>query len=137
MKDFLVSKLRDIERSKMAKIDDADRTEKQIASDQEVIGFLDNKLGELEMKCVELTSERKRLKEELAEFRKQSQVRIGFLEDQNKLLRDEIADHGNQWKAEKKLLVKEIKNLRSNVAVLQAEGRGMQSELTRLKRELS
>jgi predicted nucleic acid-binding Zn-ribbon protein len=89
------------------------------------------------MKCVELTSERERLIGELAEFRKQGQVRVGFLEDQNKLLRDEIADHGNQWKAEKKLLVKEIKNLRSNVAVLQAEGRGMQSELTRLKRELS
>ena len=137
VKDFLVSKLRDVERSKMAKIDDADRTEKQIACDQEVIGFLDHKLGHIEMKCVELTRERGRLTAELAEFRKQGQVRVGFLEDQNKLLRDEIADHGHQWKAEKRLLVKEIKNLRSNVAVLQAEGRGMQSELTRLKRELS
>jgi len=123
VKDFLVSKLRDIERSKMAKIDDADRTEKQIASDQEVIGFLDSKLGDLEMKCIELTRERERLKEDLAEVRKHCQVRVGFLEDQNKLLRDEIAGHGNQWKAEKRLLVKEIKNLRSNVAVLQAEGR--------------
>lgn len=137
VKDFLVSKLRDVERSKMAKIDDADRTEKQIACDQEVIGFLDHKLGHIEMKYVELTSERERLKKEFSEFRKQGQVRVGFLEDQNKLLRDEIADHGSQWKVEKRLLVKEIKNLRSNVAVLQAEGRGMQSELTRLKRELS
>ena len=137
VKDFLVSKLRDVERSKMAKIDDADRTEKQIACDQEVIGFLDHKLGHIEMKYVELTSERERLKEKFSEYRNQGQVRVGFLEDQNKLLRDEIADHVNKWKAEKRLLVKEIKNLRSNVAVLQAEGRGMQSELTRLKRELS
>jgi len=137
VKDFLVSKLRDVERSKHVKVDDEDRTAKQIASDQEVIGFLDNKVGELEMKCVKLVTERKELKKELTEIRKYGQVRVGFLEDQIKLLRDEVADSGKRWKAEKRVLVKEIKNSRSNLAVLQAEKRGMQSELTRLKRELS
>ena len=135
VKDFLVSKLRDIERSKSTKIDDTERTAKQVASDQEVIGFLDNKVGELEMHCAKLSAEREQLKKELTEMRKEGKVR--FLEDQIKLMRDEVVDHGKQWKMEKKVLVKEVKDNRHKLAILEAEKRGMQSELTRLKRELS
>ena len=135
VKDFLVSKLRDFERSKSTKIDDTERTAKQIASDQEVIGFLDNKVGELEMHCAKLSAEREQLKKELNEMRKEGKVR--FLEDQIKLMRDEVGDHGKQWKMEKKVLVKEVKDNRHKIAILEAEKRGMQSELTRLKRELS
>lgn len=135
VKDFLVSKLRDVERSKSTKIDDAERTAKQVSSDQEVIGFLDNKVGELEMHCAKLSAEREQLKKELTEMRKEGKVR--FLEDQIKLMRDEVADQGKQWKMEKKVLVKEVKENRHKLAVFEAEKRGMQSELTRLKRELS
>jgi len=134
VKDFLVTKLRDAERSKTAKIDDAERTAKQVASDQEVIGFLDNKVGELETQCTKLAAEREKLKEELTEIRKDGKIR--FLEDQLKFMRDEVADHGKQWKVEKKILVKEIKENRHKLAVLEAEKRGLQSEVTRLKTEL-
>ena len=135
VKDFLVSKLRNVERSKLTKIDDAETTAKQVASDQEVIGFLDNKVGELEMNCAKLSAEREQLKKELIEVRKEGKVR--FLEDQIKLMRDEVADQGKQWKMEKKILVKEVKENRHKLAVLEAEKRGMQSELSRLNRELS
>ena len=135
VKDFLVSKLRDVERSKSTKIDDTERTAKQVASDQEVIGFLDNKVGELEMYCAKLSAEREQLKKELTEMRKEGKVR--FLEDQIKLMRDEVVDYGKQWKIEKKVLVKEVKDNRHKLAILEAEKRGMQSELMRLKRELS
>jgi len=133
VKDFLVTKLRDGETAKRTRAEDEDRTARQVASDQEVICFLDFKVMELEKSCERLQTERDALVEEANSLRKHCNKRTEFLEDMLQLARDENVTESKQKRKEKRLLVNEIKNCRYQIAALEAERQGMLLELSKLR----
>jgi hypothetical protein len=137
VKDFLVTKLRDGETAKRTRAEDEDRTARQVASDQEVICFLDFKVVELEKSCERLQTERDALVEEANSLHKHGNMRTEFLEDMLQLARDQNTTESKQWKKEKKLLVHEVKHCRHQIAALEAERQGMLLELSKLRRTMA
>mmetsp|Transcript_15723 Transcript_15723/g.23819 ORF Transcript_15723/g.23819 Transcript_15723/m.23819 type:complete len:606 (-) Transcript_15723:107-1924(-) len=134
VKGFLVQKVRDLETSLTKNQEVEIKTAQQIASDQEVIAFLDNRVQVLE-KCERtLELEAKTAREDLVRSKVQSDSKITVLSDMLRYERERLAENESDWKATKKVLVKEVKLCRAQIMALQAERNGLAEQVEQLQK---
>lgn len=128
VKDFLITKVRDMEKI----MNRSDETEKkvtqQIASDQEVIAFLDGRVQELERLTRVIQKEKNAAQEKLKSAVAQNDKKVSVLSDMLQFERQKLKENERDWKATKKLLVKEVKGCRAQIVALQAERDGFREQ---------
>lgn len=133
LKQFLVNKVREMEQNLTTSQDNEAKIAQQIASDQEVIAFLDTRVQELEHEVRRLEQEKLKAESELARVVEQTEQKSAVMGDMLQFERERLSESEREWKATKKLLVKEVKNCRAQIVALQAERDGYreQNELLR------
>lgn len=106
---------------------------RQRASDQEVISFLDGRVHDLEGALQEMA-------ERLAAFREETRREKAQLQEQQWALRDMLAferaqaeARSGEFRAQKRLLAKEVKSLRSELLVCQRERDAYRHDLRALR----
>ncbi len=134
IKAFLVNKVREVEQTLQKSKELERKTAHQIASDQEVIAFLDSRVQELEIKEQSLTAEKKSISDQRISEQLRNEKKITILSDMLQYERERSAENERDWKATRKVLVKEIKSCRGHIMALQAERDGLQEQNERLKR---
>uniref|UniRef100_A0A7S2RV27 RanBP2-type domain-containing protein n=1 Tax=Mucochytrium quahogii TaxID=96639 RepID=A0A7S2RV27_9STRA len=117
-KRVLVSKLEEVESVLRATIEQRDHYRAQIASDKEVISYLDNKAHELEKVTKLLGDRQAELLREKQDIQQKLKNTCTNLEASAKDAITEKEETQHRLKAEKKLLVKEVKLLRAQVTQL-------------------
>lgn len=134
VKDFLITKVRDMEKI----MNKSDETEKkvtqQIASDQEVIAFLDGRVQELERMTRVIQKEKNGTQEKLKSVVAQNDKKVAVLSDMLQFERQKLKENEREWKATKKLLVKEVKGCRAQIVALQAERDGFREQNDSLRK---
>lgn len=136
VKEFLISKVRDTEEALARKSSQADTIARKVSSDQEVIAFLDGRVRELEADLDECRTNREAETEDAKKRRVKDGRRIRIVEDMLQFERQQSVDHEKEWRNMKKLLVKEVKHCRAQIATLQAERDTYSQQNERLKRAL-
>jgi hypothetical protein len=136
VKQFLINKVRDVETKLGRSRDDEIKVTQQIASDQEVIAFLDSRVQELERQTETLTKDKSGAQSELDTIKVQTSKKITMLSDMLKYEREKLKDEEGEWKATKKVLVKEVKSCRAQILALQAERDGLKEQNEMLKRAI-
>jgi len=136
VKQFLINKVRDVEVKLYRSREDETKVTQQIASDQEVIAFLDSRVQELERHTETLTKDKSRAQSELETTKVQTSKKITMLSDMLKYEREKLKDEESEWKATKKVLVKEVKSCRAQILALQAERDGLKEQNEMLKRAI-
>lgn len=134
VKQFLIAKVRDMESLLTASVENESRVALQIASDQEVIAFLDGRVQELEREARTLRNEKQAALDELERVQRQSNQKATVMGDMLQFERERLTDNEREWKATKKLLVKEVKNCRAQILALQAERDGYREQNETLRR---
>jgi CII-binding regulator of phage lambda lysogenization HflD len=134
LKEFLISKVRDVEQSLHKSQEDEMKVAQQISSDQEVIAFLDGRVQQLERDIKSLSDEKKNIAEKMSNLQTQNDKKIEVLGDMLQFERERVSENEREWKATKKLLVKEIKSCRAQLLALQAERDGFREQNERLKK---
>eukprot|EP00751_Fragilariopsis_kerguelensis_P026722 CAMPEP_0170861398 /NCGR_PEP_ID=MMETSP0734-20130129/18184_1 /TAXON_ID=186038 /ORGANISM="Fragilariopsis kerguelensis, Strain L26-C5" /LENGTH=420 /DNA_ID=CAMNT_0011235459 /DNA_START=155 /DNA_END=1415 /DNA_ORIENTATION=+ len=124
VKQFLIGKVRDVEVKLNRSKEDEIKVTQQIASDQEVIAFLDSRVQELEQQTENLTVEKTETQTEFDELKVSTSKKITMLSDMLKYEREKVREDEGEWKATKKVLVKEVKSCRAQILALQAERDG-------------
>jgi hypothetical protein len=137
VKQFLIGKVRDVEMKLTQSNDDEVKVTQQIASDQEVIAFLDGRVQELERLSETLQKENNASQAELKQLKSSSGQKVTVLSDMLKYEREKLRENESDWKATKKVLVKEIKSCRSQILAFQAERDGLKEQNERLKRAIT
>lgn len=133
VKQFLVNKCREMEESLAALQDHDAKVALQIASDQEVIAFLDGQVQELEN---EVSNLKRKLDQAVATAKRieeQANQKSMVMGDMLQYEREKWQESEREWKATKKLLIKEVKNCRAQIVSLQAERDGYREQNERLK----
>lgn len=133
VKDFLISKVRDVEAALSANDEHEAKIARQIASDQEVIAFLDARVQELEGQL-----ESDRIAHEASEVAHQRRLlqleqKTAVLGDLLQFERERVKENEVDWRSTKRVLVKEVKGLRSQLAALSAERDGYREQNERLR----
>lgn len=128
VKQFLITKVRDMELLMVKSEDNETKVAQQIASDQEVIAFLDGRVQELEREMRTRDKHVTSIEKELAAVKSQTEKRSTVMSDMLKFEREKLTDGEREWKATKKLLVKEIKSCRAHILSLQAERDGFREQ---------
>ena len=136
VKQFLISKCRDVEFKLKQREEDDVKVTQQIASDQEVIAFLDSRIQELEMSSDNVTKEMNSARTELNSLKVSSTKKTTMLNDMLKYEREKLREEETDWKATKKVLVKEVKSCRAQILALQAERDGYKEQNEMLKRAI-
>jgi hypothetical protein len=136
VKEFLISKVRDTERSLKKCQEESVKVMQQTSSDQEVISFLDGRVKELEISLQRTASEWNAHKDEFKAFQAKAENRQTVLEDMLQFERQQLADSEREWKSTKKVLVKEVKHCRAQVLALQAERDSFRQKNMQLKQAL-
>jgi len=134
VKQFLIGKVRDVEVKLQRSKDDEIKIAQQIASDQEVIAFLDSRVQELEHQTETLTLEKTGTQAGFDDLKVSSSKKITMLSDMLKYEREKLREDEGDWKATKKVLVKEVKSCRAQILALQAERDGLKEQNDMLKR---
>mmetsp|Transcript_54084 Transcript_54084/g.131273 ORF Transcript_54084/g.131273 Transcript_54084/m.131273 type:complete len:595 (+) Transcript_54084:438-2222(+) len=134
VKQFLIGKVRDVEQKLTRSREDEIKVTQQIASDQEVIAFLDSRVQELEQVSDDLTAEKASTQKELESLKVSTSKKITMLSDMLKYEREKLREDEGDWKATKKVLVKEVKSCRAQIVALQAELDGMKGQNEMLRR---
>jgi chromosome segregation ATPase len=93
----------------------------ELRSDQEVIAFLDQRVHDLETKCQALEEEKTRAMSTVDAIKNATQKQLIVMGDMLKFERENLNENEKEWKATKKVLVKEIKNCRAQILTLQSE----------------
>jgi hypothetical protein len=137
VKQFLINKVREMEGSLSALLQNEMKVAQQIASDQEVIAFLDARVQELERTMQGVRNEKQAALEELERMQKQTTQKVSVMEDMLQFEREKLSDQEREWKVTKKLLVKEVKNCRAQIIALQAERDGCREQNETLRRAIS
>jgi hypothetical protein len=136
VKQFLINKVRDMEVSLTSILQNEMKVAQQIASDQEVIAFLDGRVQELERNAQLIENEKQRANDALDRVQKQSIQKATVMEDMLQFEREKLSDQEREWKMTKKLLVKEVKNCRAQIIALQAERDGYREQNETLRRAI-
>ncbi|KAL3944395.1 MAG: hypothetical protein SGBAC_001519 [Bacillariaceae sp.] len=136
VKKFLIAKVRDVEVKLKQQEDDDVKITNQVASDQEVIAFLDSRVQELERSTEEVTTKRVLAQSELDSLKASSSKKAIMLNDMLKYERERLREEESEWKATKKVLVKEVKSCRAQILALQAERDGFKEQNEMLKRAI-
>jgi len=134
VKQFLIGKVRDVEVKLQRSKEDEIKVTQQIASDQEVIAFLDSRVQELEQQTETLTLEKTGTQAGFDGLKVSSSKKITMLSDMLKYEREKLREDESDWKATKKVLVKEVKSCRAQILALQAERDGLKEQNDMLKR---
>lgn len=136
VKQFLIGKVRDVEVKLQRSKEDEIKVTQQIASDQEVIAFLDSRVQELEQQTETLTIEKTGTQAGFDDLTVSSSKKIIMLSDMLKYEREKLREDESDWKATKKVLVKEVKSCRAQILALQAERDGLKEQNDMLKRAI-
>jgi len=136
VKQFLIGKVRDVEVKLQRSKEDEIKVTQQIASDQEVIAFLDSRVQELEQQTENLTLEKTGTQAGFDDLKVSSSKKITMLSDMLKYEREKVREDESDWKATKKVLVKEVKSCRNQILALQAERDGLKEQNDMLKRAI-
>jgi F-box domain len=136
VKEFLVKKVREMEESLRKNKELEIKTAQMIASDQEVIAFLDGRVQELEMSEAALSAEKKALSEQITDHKDRSEKKVRLLNDMLQYERERSAENEREWKSTRKVLIKEVKCCRNLITTLQAERDGLYEENIRLKQSI-
>jgi len=136
VKQFLIGKVRDVEVKLQRSKEDEIKVTQQIASDQEVIAFLDSRVQELEEQTETLTLEKTGTQAGFDDLKVSSSKKITMLSDMLKYEREKLREDESDWKATKKVLVKEVKSCRAQILALQAERDGLKEQNDMLKRAI-
>lgn len=136
VKQFLIGKVRDVEVKLSRSKEDEIKVTQQIASDQEVIAFLDSRVQELEQMTENLTLEKTGTQAGFDDLKVSTSKKITMLSDMLKYEREKVREEESDWKATKKVLVKEVKSCRAQILALQAERDGLQEQNDMLKRAI-
>eukprot|EP00978_Attheya_sp_CCMP212_P023695 scaffold73049_cov56-Attheya_sp.AAC.2 len=135
-KEFSLEQLRAAEQTiyqtKQAEI----KVRQQVASDQEVIAFLDGRVQELETSAQLLEESKTEIQDKLAAVRASHDKKIQVLSDMLQFEREQTAENEAQFKGTKKLLVKEVKSCRAQIISLQADRDGYEEQNIRLREAL-
>jgi hypothetical protein len=134
VKQFLVAKVRDMEAAISSTVENEVKVAQQISSDQEVIAFLDGRVQELEREARILREEKQSAAEDLERIKKQSEQKATVMGDMLQFEREKVKDGEREFKATKKLLVKEVKNCRAQIMALQAERDGYREQNLSLRK---
>jgi hypothetical protein len=137
VKQFLINKVRDVEIKLNRSKEDEVKVTQQIASDQEVIAFLDSRVQELEQQTVDLTKDNSIIQAELDALKVSTSKKITMLSDMLKYEREKMREDESEWKATKKVLVKEVKSCRAQILTLQAERDGLKGQNDMLNRAIN
>ena len=136
VKDFLVAKLRDVERAQRMVESEKETVARQVVSDQEVIAFLDYRVQELEGGAEIADRAKSRAEQDLHAAQAKATERVRVLSDHLRFERDQLAASEKEWKATKKVLVKEVKQCRAQIVSLEAERDGLREQNSRLREAL-
>ena len=136
VKEFLVTRVRDTERAVQTQKEDMRAVEKKSMEDQEVIVFMDEKVKQLEKTVEEIQSNEARTKQESIDIVKKNEKKSRVLSDMLRFEREQMAVNEKEWKAAKKVLVKEVKSCRSRIVALEAEVEGCRKQNSQLKNGL-
>jgi len=136
VKQFLIGKVRDVEVKLNRSKEDEIKVTQQIASDQEVIAFLDSRVQEVEQQTENLTIEKTGTQANFDELKVSTSKKITMLSDMLKYEREKVREDEGEWKATKKVLVKEVKSCRAQILALQAERDGFKEQNDMLKRAI-
>jgi hypothetical protein len=137
VKQYLINKVKEVEAKLQRSKEDEVKVTQQIASDQEVIAFLDSRVQELEQQTVDLTKDNSIVQAELDSLKVSTSKKITMLSDMLKYDREKLREDESEWKATKKLLVKEVKSCRAQILTLQAERDGLKGQNDMLNRAIN
>ena len=136
VKQFLIAKVREMEQSITSSVENEIKVAQQIASDQEVIAFLDARVQELEREVRQLRQQQQEAVEQLERVQQQSAQKATVLGDMLQFEREKLKDGEREWKATRKLLVKEVRSCRAQIVALQAERDGYRQQNETLHRNM-
>jgi len=128
VKQFLIGKVRDMEIVQAAAEDNETKVAQQIGSDQEVIAFLDGRVQELEGDIGRLVAEKEKAITDLQAIKVLTDKKAAVMGDMLQFERERLSENEREWKATKKLLVKEVKSCRAQILSLQAERDGYREQ---------
>ena len=121
VKEFLVEKLKETEVALKRTVDSANEAARQHQADQEVISFLDSRVQELEAQLKVADEAADGARASLASAAKEGSQANRNFEDILRVEKERFGHAEAEAKAQKKLLVKEVKNLRGQLASIVAE----------------
>jgi hypothetical protein len=134
VKQFLISKVRDMEVVQVRQEENETKVAQQIGSDQEVIAFLDGRVQELEAIVQSLQDAKEKTVTDLARVKAQSEKKAAVMGDMLQFERERGSESEREYKATKKVLVKEVKMNRAQILALQAERDGYREQNEVLRR---
>jgi hypothetical protein len=134
VKQFLIAKVRDMEVVQATQEENETKVAQQIGSDQEVIAFLDGRVQELEAIVREMQAAKERTVSDLARVKEQSEKKAAVMGDMLQFERERLSESEREYKATKKVLVKEVKMNRAQILALQAERDGFREQNEVLRR---
>lgn len=136
VKEFLVTKVRDTEKLVKDKDEEMKRVKSKALTDQEVISFLDEKVKRLEKEVNDLKSNEHATRKEAHDMVSKNEKKVVVLTDMLRFERQQISANEKEWKAAKKVLIKEVKNCRARIVALEAEYEGCLRQNSQLKQGL-
>ena len=136
VKQFLIGKVRDVEKNLRTFKENEVKVTQQISSDQEVIGFLDARVQVLERESTALAKEKTQAETDLRNLKGSTGQKITVLSDMLKYEKEKLRENESEWKSTKKVLVKEVKSCRAQILALQAERDGYREQNDMLKRAI-
>ena len=136
VKQFLIAKVRDMEQSITSSVENEIKVAQQIASDQEVIAFLDARVQELEREVRQLQQQQQDAVDQLLRVQQQSAQKATVMGDMLQFEREKLKDGEREWKATRKLLIKEVRSCRAQIGALQAERDGYREQNETLHRNM-
>jgi chromosome segregation ATPase len=136
VKDVLASKLKELQKKVQSDEEISAKMTRQVASDQEVIAFLDERVQELEKAVDNFHLERTKANKAIEKVKDASERQVAVLSDMLTYEREQRSDQEKEWKNTKKVLIKEVKLCRAQIMALEAERDGFREENQRLKEAL-
>ncbi|POM69644.1 Hypothetical protein PHPALM_14054 [Phytophthora palmivora] len=136
VRDFLMEKLKDLEDTLATSMTTAAKKDEQASLDREIIGFLDAKTQEYEAALNEYALQNNTLRMEMAQLQEEHSSKTTIIQDMVELLTDEKKELEAQVRSQRKILVREVKVLRSQNQQLMAEKDHYFTQLKQLKHAL-
>lgn len=128
LKEYLIGKVQEMKVSMSLTEENDAKVALQIASDQEVIAFLDARVQELEAETRQRSAELQEATRQREQLKKLADQRVKVLSDMLQFERERLKENEVEWKATKKVLIKEVKSLRAQMIALAAERDGYREQ---------
>lgn len=133
VKEFLMGKLKEVEDELANTMEESVRVSGKASSDREVIGYLDARTQQLEKSLQYYIRENQELTLDLQQAQATSTSGVTVAQDMTELLATEKQEIEKKAKAQRKLLVRELKTTRSQNLKVSAERDSYRKELKQLR----